>query len=101
MSYQISYNPEDNHKYPICRKLKRGMWLRWGIVFLVLLGLAGAPKVRCKMESLLIPGDAQVTKNAFSFMLEQIQTGEPIEEAVSAFCREIIKNGNQAQSLDT
>ena len=101
MGYQISYNPEDDHKYPPCQPMKRGKWACWVMVCAVLFGMVGIPKVRSKLEMLLIPGDVQVTKAAFSDMLDQIQTGQPIDEAVSAFCREIIHHGNQEQILET
>ena len=100
MAYKILYSPEDARKYPISRVEGKGKWLRCTLVCIALCSLLSVPKVRIALEKWLIPGDVDGTKTALSTMLEQIRTGEPIEEAVSAFCREIIYNENQGKRLD-
>lgn len=45
----------------------------------------------------LIPGDKEVTKEAFSDMLDSLQGGEDLKEAVSTFCEEIFSVAQQEQ----
>lgn len=101
MGYQIMYSPEDNHKYPAYKPKSKNRWLFPVVITIALLVAAGIPNVRNSLERWLIPGDAQVTKAAFSAMLDQLRTGEPIDEAVTAFCREIIAGGKTEEILDT
>lgn len=101
MGYQIMYSPEDNHKYPTIKSRRKHRWLIPVVISVALFISAGIPKVRNHLEYLLIPGDTQITKAAFSAMLEQIKTGEPINEAVTAFCREIIENGKTGEIINT
>ena len=42
----------------------------------------------------LIPGDQKVTKHAFYSMINQVQQGENIAGAISAFCEEILINAD-------
>lgn len=40
----------------------------------------------------LLPGDPQVTAQALDTMVDSIREGEPLGEAITCFCREIIEN---------
>lgn len=42
-----------------------------------------------KLRNILIPGDPDVTVAAFSQMVDQLQCGDPLSDAVEGFCREI------------
>ncbi len=42
----------------------------------------------------LLPGNQQTTKAAISTFVQDLNEGEPIKDAVTAFCREIIENAN-------
>lgn len=101
MGYQIMYSPEDNHKYPAYKPVRKNKWVIPAVLTAVLLAAAARPQVRSALENWLIPGDKDVTKAAFSLMLEDIRTGEPVSQAVSAFCREILENGKTGEILDT
>ena len=45
----------------------------------------------------LIPGDKNVTKAAFSDMIQDVQRGESVKSAVTAFCNEILNSANYGQ----
>ncbi len=44
------------------------------------------------VETFLIPGDPEVTQAALQDMVSNLQEGQSIGEAVTAFCREIVEN---------
>lgn len=87
MGYKIHYGPR------ILAEKKKG---RWKIAVAVALGLAiilvawdiltsGYP-----MGIWLLPGDGEVTAMALDTMVESIRDGEPLGEAITIFCKEII-----------
>lgn len=100
MGYQIMYSPEDNHKYPPYKPAKK-KWLLPVVITLALLIAAGRPQTRRKLEQWFIPGDVQTTKAAFSVLMDDIREGEPVNEAVAAFCNVIIAGGKAESIQDT
>ena len=87
MSYKIQYTPETAYRYPQ-NKEKKSKWGKIGVLFCVLAALTwfrvnGIPEF-------LIPGDPDVTKAAASDFVEQIRSGEPLGDAVTVFCKEIL-----------
>ena len=87
MSYKIQYTPETAYRYPQ-NKEEKSKWGKFSVLFCVLVALAwlrvnGIPEF-------LIPGDPVVTKAAASSLVAQIQSGEPLREAVTVFCKEIL-----------
>ena len=87
MSYKIQYTPETAYRYPQ-NKEEKFKWGKIGVLFCVLVTLMwfrinGIPEF-------LIPGDPVVTKAAASGFVAQIQSGEPLSDAVTAFCKEIL-----------
>jgi hypothetical protein len=40
--------------------------------------------------SVLLPGDPVVTENALQEMITSLRDGDPLAEAVTAFCREVV-----------
>lgn len=93
MGYRIQYNPEENKRYPT--KLIAAVRQHWqrGIVIIVVLalGLAGLYNGQI-IKTWLLPGDPEVTESAVASMVETIRAGEPVRDAVTAFCLEIMKN---------
>ena len=82
MGYSIQYSPQTNHKFPVKTKKKVSVpWLLTGAALLALL-LGG--------WKLLLPGDPDTTRAALSQLAEDVRAGEPVGDAVTAFCREII-----------
>ena len=45
----------------------------------------------------LIPGDKEVTKQAFSAMVENVRDGEDVKSAITAFCVEILDHAELSQ----
>ena len=92
MSYRIEYNPEKNRKYPLPTAGKP----KWLIAVLAIMALMFALQSidrNYTLKSWLLPGDPEVTETAFSAMVDDIRGGEPVGDAVTAFCLEIIQNG--------
>ena len=87
MGYVIQYEPEKNKKYPIsvCRKR-----LPVGVIVTMLILMIVGIGIRMKW---LVPGDPQVTADAFSAMVDDIADGEPIDESVAAFCGRVLSCG--------
>lgn len=49
------------------------------------------------LRSFLLPGEAGVTEAAFAEMMTDLREGEPLGEAVTSFCRQVISS---AQIID-
>ncbi len=62
------------------------------IFLIVLMGIIYPQKHM--LEELLIPGDAEVTKQATAELVSNLRGGEGISEALQAFCVEIIENAD-------
>ena len=91
MGYRIAYNGYEIRKEEmITRQTKRNvkylLMLMMGVLLLVI-GVAG----RRHWMRMLIPGDQVVTKAAFSEMMADIKTGEPVVDAFTDFCKVIIE----------
>lgn len=95
MGYRIVYEGGELHRNP-----NRINWYRvvaYSCVCLLLFYLLTAafwPEGVQSLEGWIYPGNVSITKNALKTMSMQIQSGERISDAVTAFCREII-NGAQ------
>ena len=89
MSYCIEYNPELNERYPVERKIGRSfpyaklIWCAAIIASTYLIATSG-------VFHYLIPGDPEVTSNAFTGLMSEIGDGEPVREAFVRFCKEIV-----------
>ena len=65
-------------------------------LLLFLLGVRWTwPEGTALLRRTLIPEEPAVS--AFSRMVEQIQVGTPVGEAVTAFCREVVAHGLAAE----
>jgi hypothetical protein len=51
------------------------------------------PQGRLWLRDLLLPGDEEITASALEGMVSDLRAGEPVREAVEAFCREILAGG--------
>lgn len=89
MSYRVEYNPEQHSRYPTTKRKRSFLML----LFLVALCVVGGQLLlKGELFSYLIPGDPEITKKAFSVMVEKIDSGAPVGEGIFAFCEEIISN---------
>ena len=86
MGYTIRYSPETAHKFPVKKEKMLSLpWLLTGAALFLL--LAGGWKW-------LLPGEPAVTQTAITHLIEDVQAGAPVGDAVTAFCREIIESEN-------
>lgn len=96
MGYQIQYgqtmvkrkvidHETDVNKPPLVK------WIIISMVILVAVFLGNSGYL-----DFIIPGDKDITTAAFSAMIKDVQEGESINEAITAFCLEILDNGNAA-----
>lgn len=93
MGYTIRYDGSDpprNQPGPLGLRLS-GLTAAFFLTFLLLTHIFW-PSGREKLRQLLLPGDPDVTAQAFSVMMDDLRSGEPMGEAVTVFCREILSN---------
>ena len=85
MSYQIKYDPSRRRKFYTEKRKKIPGWL------LIFAWVAVAVTIFNKeLKDVLIPGDPHVTKAALSNLTDDLREGEPLKDAVAAFCKEIL-----------
>lgn len=91
MAYRIEY--AKNAKYPPPAAPGRDKLCKMVMIFFLVFLLATNifwPDGRLMLQKMILPCDMEVTTYAFGMMLEDIRGGERLDEAVEAFCREII-----------
>ena len=88
MAYRIQYSPEDKKRYP---GVKKRIQVRTGQWVVVLLAFGAALCLRIYgVPDFLIPGDPVVTREAAELMMDQLQNGNSLNDAVTVFCKEIL-----------
>lgn len=93
MGYIISYGSSQAVKTPIPNRSSRFamLTLAFFLAFLLLTKLFW-PAGDAKLRRFLIPGDPEVTGHAASVLVDYLRSGEPVGDAVKAFCSEILTN---------
>ncbi len=93
MAYQISYG-QTMEKTPITEKriLRLSKKQRTIIITAVLSAGLAVLSQRKSFQDALLPGNSQVTREAISGMISDLQAGELLGDAVRAFCQEIVDN---------
>ena len=91
MSYRIVYGPDvpavrENRINP----LRLQLWTAVFAVAFVLLVRQVWPEGRTVLQRILLPGEPGITEAALIGMVEGLQAGEGVGEALTAFCRQII-----------
>ena len=96
MGYRIVYEPEKADRYPGTERRNQGLGklLALGLVciFAAVLVFSGGWD---DLKALLLPGDPECTARAAQTLSEELKQGEPLWDALSAFCVEIVDNANQ------
>lgn len=93
MAYEIRYGSSKlDHK----QKPKQWKWIPAVILIIFVIGILTTDVEKTVLHWLL-PGDPVVTVAALGHLQDNLQAGDPIGEAVTAFCREIIDGANLAQ----
>ena len=96
MSYLIQYSPQDNKKYPPKRNKKKPEKAVLAMILALIICLTGI--VRRKQQDAfawLIPGNPDITLQAFENLIVDVKAGEPMKEAVTVFCQEVIANAEK------
>lgn len=93
MGYVIRYDGQV-HRKQSHRTYRSHLGQLIGAFFLafILLTMAFWPAGTDKMRSMLLPGEPAVTQQAISALVEQLQGGQGIESALTAFCQEILSD---------
>ena len=91
MGYRILY---DNDNIQIATVGTKKPFSRIIAVLLIFMLIVGGLKTIGwdSLKYYLLPGDPHITETAFCSMMESIRTGEPVKDAVTAFCVEIIEH---------
>lgn len=93
MAYIIAYDGADPVPKSAARRRSRlaGLTVGFFLVFLLLTKLFH-PEGTAVLRRLLLPGDEAVTGPAMTVLLEELRSGEPVGDAVKAFCGEILSH---------
>ena len=88
MAYKIKYSEDSARRYSQKTKHNPFKYRNWVLLLTILaaaicLQLYGIP-------DFMIPGDPAVTRQAASAMMEDIQSGAALADAVTVFCKEIL-----------
>ena len=94
MGYRISY--ENGVIRKETRQKPRIKWKKWALCVstAALAVTLCLPRGRLWVRDLVLPGDAEVTAAALEGMVCDLRDGEPMGEALEAFCREILAGGS-------
>lgn len=93
MGYRITYENGTIRKKTV--RTWRIHWKRWSVAMasVALALMLILPGGRLAIRDLLLPGDEAVTAAALEGMIEDIQDGDSVGEALETFCREILTHG--------
>lgn len=92
MGYHITYNPDLNKKYPFNTKSRGKLLTITGVLLLCFVAIYVL--AQSDVMHYFIPGDPEITAEAFSLMVERVSQGETVGNAVVGFCREIISSSH-------
>ena len=97
MSYSIYYGPDNNKPASTKRSL-------FGLIgALLIVGICATavgwaiPQQTEKFVRMLFPWTRSEVQTAFIELREDVKEGQPLSEAVTAFCRGIIDNADETQ----
>lgn len=91
MGYIIAYNGADAVKRATMHRKSKlpALTVAFLLTFLLLTELFW-PAGKEKLRHILLPGDPDVTAHAVTVLVDDLRAGEPVGEAVKAFCSEIL-----------
>ena len=93
VGYCIEYEGAEHYSFSSNRKngLRRKICL--AVVAIALAVSVIFPAAKEKLVSLLIPGNDAVTIQAVEELVTDLQSGDSTKDALTAFCRTVIENG--------
>ena len=96
MSYRISYGPKTPIKYRSPKPVRKKLALLTAIAAVLILTVIAFPAQAQALKHKLLPWTTPESKAAISTMLADIEAGVSYEDAIAAFCAEIIRNATDA-----
>lgn len=96
MSYRISYGPKTPIKYQLPRPVNKKFVMLTAIAAILILAVIAFPTQAQALKHKLLPWTTPESKAAISTMLTDIEQGVSYEDAITAFCAEIIRNATDA-----
>lgn len=97
MAYRIVYGPEPKKRTnPPLGQLRIQVLTAVFLLIFVLAVKYGWPEGTAALQRVLLPGEPSVTQQALEGMVSDLQEGEPLGEAFTAFCQQIIDDGKAA-----
>lgn len=94
MGYRITYEGTGGVRTKTFYQPKRLPWLIGAsLILFLLLTYSFWPQGKEQLRKIVIPGDPDVTQQAVSELIVDLQNGEDFSDSVTAFCREIIRHG--------
>lgn len=90
MPYQIQYD-QSGMQMDIQTDIRRTGHTGWKILVGILILLLIYVWKTNNLQEYLIPGDNEITKQAFAELDQALRGGEPFQEAFYDFCREIVQ----------
>lgn len=69
-----------------------GQWVGAFFLVFILLTMAFWPAGADKLRTMLLPGEPAAREQAVTALVEQLQGGQGMESALTAFCQEILSN---------
>ena len=93
MGYRISYENGRIKKHTVKEHRIGFKPIGIGLTSAALAITMMVPQGRLWLRDLLLPGDEEITAAALDSMVDQLRQGEPVEEALEAFCKEILAGG--------
>ena len=87
MGYRIVYGPE----FPARRRSRLGLWTAVFLLVFVTAVRLTWPVGTEYLRGILKPGEQTV--QAFARMVEEVENGQGMGEAVTTFCRSVVANG--------
>ena len=94
MSYQIVYGGAPAVEYRISRG-RRYIRIMTALAMMLFALAVGRfwPQGKAMLQEFLLPGEPTVTEQAFSGLVSDLGRGIKLEDAMAAFCQQIIDNG--------
>lgn len=90
MSYQIIYDSKDMH-IANKRKKRRHTGLMVCILSILMLGILRISGWGETLWQYMIPGDPEITAEAFQNLSDSLQNGHSLSDAVFVFCNTVIQ----------
>lgn len=90
MSYRIAYQSIEKLRGAEKRRRSVGTLLGMGVVLGMLALSLGWPWCFARLRQWCLPGDPDTTVAALSRLQEDLRQGQPLTEALTAFCQQVM-----------